>query len=287
LGPYPKQQFYFQGLNRSSSYFGILAMTGNSTASGPGVVGGGGRVWQTMSFTTQSDGNCAVIFNLSFCNSVAYAVPGNPNTFPDVTDLANFYDSAASAQYTNFDFAMQQIPCEITSTGQYSLARNCSDCASAYKDWLCSVTIPRCMDYSSTASWLLPRNIAQSFPNGTKLDDATIQAAQSLLYLNSSRNPNIDLYVQPGPYNEILPCEDLCYNLVQSCPSAMGFGCPQPGQMGFNYSYGLRPNGSPEQVGQITCNYPGAAYDLSAASILTTPFIWSIVVATLLGFHFI
>jgi calcium channel MID1 len=53
-GPFPKQQFYFQGLNASSSYNGILAMTGNSTAAGNGVVGGGGRVWQTMNFQTQS-----------------------------------------------------------------------------------------------------------------------------------------------------------------------------------------------------------------------------------------
>ena len=53
-GPFPKQQFYIQGLNGSSSYNGILAMTGNSTASGNGVVGGGGKVWQTMNFQTQS-----------------------------------------------------------------------------------------------------------------------------------------------------------------------------------------------------------------------------------------
>ena len=54
LGSFPKQQFYFEGLNASSQYYGILAMTGNSTARGDGVVGGGGAVWQTMNFSTQS-----------------------------------------------------------------------------------------------------------------------------------------------------------------------------------------------------------------------------------------
>lgn len=54
LGSLPKQQFYFQGLNGSSSYYGILGMNGNSTASGDGIVGGGGRVWHNMSFNTQS-----------------------------------------------------------------------------------------------------------------------------------------------------------------------------------------------------------------------------------------
>jgi calcium channel MID1 len=52
--PYPKQQFLMQGLNGSSSYNGILAMTGNSTSSGAGVVGGGGRVWQSTKFQTQA-----------------------------------------------------------------------------------------------------------------------------------------------------------------------------------------------------------------------------------------
>jgi calcium channel MID1 len=54
LGPLPKQQFYFQGLKGSSMYYGTLAMQGNSTKAGNGVVGGGGHVWQTMNFPTQS-----------------------------------------------------------------------------------------------------------------------------------------------------------------------------------------------------------------------------------------
>ncbi|KFY10787.1 hypothetical protein V492_04845, partial [Pseudogymnoascus sp. VKM F-4246] len=51
LGNYPKQQFYFQGLNASSKYFGILALPGNATERTPG---GGGRVWKSMDFSTQT-----------------------------------------------------------------------------------------------------------------------------------------------------------------------------------------------------------------------------------------
>ena len=51
LGGFPKQQFYFQGLNASSSYYGILALPGNATERTPG---GGGRVWQPMAFNTQT-----------------------------------------------------------------------------------------------------------------------------------------------------------------------------------------------------------------------------------------
>jgi calcium channel MID1 len=166
--------------------------------------------------------------------------------------------------YKNFEYSLQQIACETTNSAQYSLVRTCDDCAAAYKQWLCSVTIPRCTDFSSTLSWLQERNIGQAYPNGTQLDPATLASAQNILYLNSSRNPNIDSVVQPGPYKEVLPCTDLCSSIVQSCPSAMGFGCPQRGGIGYNTSYGDRPDDSAEQDGQITCNYPGAAYFLSA-----------------------
>lgn len=54
LGNRPKEQFYITGLNRSSKYHGILAMDGNSIASGNGIVGGGGKVWRPMNFTTKS-----------------------------------------------------------------------------------------------------------------------------------------------------------------------------------------------------------------------------------------
>ncbi|KAI1932413.1 hypothetical protein LOZ66_000505 [Ophidiomyces ophidiicola] len=51
---HPREQFYITNLNRTSSYYGIIAMEGNSTASGSGVVGGGGKVWKAMNFTTKS-----------------------------------------------------------------------------------------------------------------------------------------------------------------------------------------------------------------------------------------
>jgi calcium channel MID1 len=54
LGNKPKEQFYITGLNQSSSYNGLLAMVGNSTASGNGIVGGGGQVWTPMNFTTKA-----------------------------------------------------------------------------------------------------------------------------------------------------------------------------------------------------------------------------------------
>lgn len=265
IGGKPKEQFYITALNKSSTYFGFLAMEGNSTASGDNVIGGGGKVWAAMNFTTKSENNCALMYNLSFCSEVAYAVPSNPNLFSPSTGLAKLaglYDSYAANYYQNFSYSLQQIACNTTSSAQYSLARNCDDCARAYKQWLCAVTIPRCEDYDNNAPWLKARNVAQPFANGTMINPDTPwdQALLNAVATNTSRNSIIDLEIKPGPYKEVLPCDDLCYDLVQSCPAILGFGCPYPGR-GLEDSYGSRSNDS----GLIKCSYLGAAYYLSRA----------------------
>jgi len=53
LGNKPKEQFYIKSLNASSTYEVFLAMQGNSTASGAGVVGGGGQVWPAVKLSTK------------------------------------------------------------------------------------------------------------------------------------------------------------------------------------------------------------------------------------------
>lgn len=53
-GSKPKEQFHIKSLNGSSTYYGFLAMDGNLTHEGGGVVGGGGKVWKAMNFSTKS-----------------------------------------------------------------------------------------------------------------------------------------------------------------------------------------------------------------------------------------
>ncbi len=232
-----------------------------------------------MVLTVVSDGNCQVIFNLTFCSEVAYAVPSNPNTFPSVTDLTTLYDNNAADLYKNFTYSLQQIPCNTTSTAQYSLARTCTDCARDYKNWLCAVTIPRCADFSSPAPHLQPRNVGQRFLNGSVPDPAGFAAAddadssQQRLYANVSRNPLVDERVRPGPYREVLPCDDLCYSLVQSCPAALRFACPLPGK-GLERSYGKR-----SADGSITCSFLGAVHYLNGADTRSGSLISALLVA--------
>jgi len=191
-------------------------------------------------------------------------VPSNPTKF-NSTSLARVYDEYAQEMYATFKKVLAQIPCEAPSTQRYSLARNCADCEAAYKTWLCSVAIPRCEDFSVDDPWLQPRALGQPFPDGSALaDDVLARFPQEKPAFAKSRNPNIDTIIQPGPYKEVLPCDDICYNLVQSCPSALGFACPSPGRPGFNTSYGQRK--AADTNGSVTCNYPGSAHFFSAGS---------------------
>ncbi|KAL9007252.1 MAG: hypothetical protein Q9188_000055 [Gyalolechia gomerana] len=199
IGGQPKQLFYIKDLNSSSSYNAIMTLE----RSNKGIVGGGGAVWNMTSFTTKSDNNCQIIHSLPFCTNVAYAVPSNFTT--NSTTLALAYDAYANKTYQNFSKSLQQIPCDTTPSAQYSLARNCDDCAEAYKTWLCAVTIPRCADFSSPSklTHLQPRNIAQNFINGTEPKGALFSKENKTT--NQSRNRWIDDTIKPGPYKEVLP----------------------------------------------------------------------------------
>lgn len=211
------------------------------------------------------DGNCQLLYNLSFCNTVSYAVPSNGNRYSNLSALAHQYDTEAKRLFQSFSNSLEQVPCDTTSSAQYSLAVTCDNCTTAYKRWLCAVTIPRCEDYSSSKPYLQVRGIGQNFTNGSmptdRFGDTTFSPAnKSILYMNSSRFPLIDESVQPGPYKEVLPCIDLCYGLVQSCPASLQFACPLPGK-GRNQSYSSGVDGD----GRPVCNIPGSFGVMNAA----------------------
>jgi len=297
MGSNPKQQFYVHELIPGQNYTGVLAYNGvNRTAdSGANVVGGGGQLWQAMDFTTKigktvsshpsfyqksnsarPDGNCRVIFDLPFCTDVAYAVPTNPfnSSLSSAQILAQTYDNYTQLLYKNFDFSLQQIPCNTTNSAQYSLARTCDDCARDYKTWLCAVTIPRCTDFSTPAPYLVPRNVGQKFANGTQSSLSTYGLNDSLstsFYSNSSRNPLIDTHIKPGPYRELLPCKELCYDMVQSCPMAMGFACPGGRMLARSYGDFDRGSIAKEGAGAVTCNYLGVDWPTLSAATAVRP----------------
>ena len=284
-GGCPKQQFYAKGLNGSSAYYAVIGLEGTDGTSGsigPNKVNGGGTIWQYFNFTTKSSTsalqqplssllmflgpNCALLYDLDFCSEVAYAVPSNAELANNQSQLASYYDNHTSHLLGNFNKSIAQIPCNTTSSAQYSLAVTCDDCRTAYKNWLCAVSIPRCEDFDNTASYLQPRAVNQTFIDETygnrfTNDPSLSTHNKSVMSMNSSRAHRIDQDIKPGPYKELLPCKDLCYSLVRSCPASLGFSCPLEGH-GLDQSYGKH---TALGHGQYACSAP-FAYLLSAAS---------------------
>ncbi|KAF2129009.1 calcium channel subunit Mid1 [Dothidotthia symphoricarpi CBS 119687] len=272
---YPKGQFHVQGLDAAKTYNGFLVVQGNEETwqlPGVGTVRAGGKVFQQFNWTTKADDSCQVLFDLEFCDSVAYAVPSSPDFKLNDAKLKDLYEKQAREYYQNFENSLDQVACDAPSESQYSLARTCDHCRTDYKRWLCSVLIPRCEDWTAEDSWLHERNINAPFPNGTvpyggNLSKEFNETKRDRFAYSQSRNSMIDQKISPGPYKEMLPCEDLCFDIVRSCPSQLGFACPNPPAR--ELSYGRRdPTGD-----RLTCSFPGAVVKLNvqgAASALNT-----------------
>ncbi|RUS21475.1 stretch-activated Ca2+-permeable channel component-domain-containing protein [Endogone sp. FLAS-F59071] len=224
-----KQQAYVSGLQSGKNYSAYYVMESTSQ---PGV----GMISQPITFKTKSAQNCRLIYNLPFCDQVAYSVPSNVTGNPDLNNLALTYDQNAQSVHSNFSLAISQFNCDTT---RYSLVRTCTDCINDYKRWLCAVTIPRCADDT------VPMNVFNQFVNTT-----------------TSRNP---WFNTTGSWNELLPCADLCYNIVQSCPPFLNFVCP-PNLDLMLQQYGFWLDNS-ERTNQPTCNSLGLNFSIPPVSM--------------------
>ncbi|KAF9942440.1 stretch-activated cation channel mid1 [Mortierella alpina] len=221
-------------------------------------------MWAMTRFRTKRHDNCVLITDLQFCHEVAYAVPITPqSTLPGGgggansttrLDVKKFYDDFSSNLMDNFKKVLAQYDC---TRSQYSLIRNCTDCTRAYRRWLCGVSIPRCTDTEDIAD---PRNTGY-VPPSTYSDPSVAENPYLVDRVkgpviverdtNTSRGAIAQLsqsnaLMNPGQYGEVLPCIDLCFDVVQSCPNFLGFNCPVKNMAG-NYasmnSEGFQCNG--------------------------------------------
>ncbi|KAG7196169.1 stretch-activated cation channel mid1 [Scheffersomyces spartinae] len=198
-----QEQFFVDGLNDSTTYvaYVISNFATNST---------GGALYKPFAFETMSQGSCELIYDLDFCLQVAYSVASNSTL--NATGTKQLYDIYAQNLYTNFSKALQQVACNTTSTSVFSPVRTCEDCAESYKNWLCSIAIPRCTTVNHTEYMLREAG--------------------------TGRNSFIkDTVVPETDYYEILPCLSMCYSMVRDCPAVFGFGCPS-GNSTIALSYG-------------------------------------------------
>lgn len=192
------EYFYVTGLNRSTDYVAYLTKKIGKRGNLSDI---GGILFQQVQFRTADDNTCSLIHSLDFCTDVSYSVPTSELYLGNKTLMAQAYDNISMSLYANFSKALQLIPCDTEKDARYSPLRTCDDCAQSYRNWVCSVSIPRCT--KDTPSYYMFRN------------------------KNKNRNTYIDEQIKPlNNYYEVLPCIDMCYSIVRDCPSNFGFRCP-------------------------------------------------------------
>ncbi|KAK9449612.1 stretch-activated Ca2+-permeable channel component-domain-containing protein [Limtongia smithiae] len=226
-----------------------------------------------ISVTTKSSSTCRIVYNLGTCSEVAYAAPSN-SSFTSTTKLSSWYDSIAKQYYKNFQLSMMTFPCYLTDK-RYTILRTCDDCEAAYKRWLCLTLIPRCYEEDVQGSAVSYRGINDGGYENTAVDGAklrTVNSSRNDMYLNSK--------LQPDEYTELLPCSYECHNVMQSCPSTLGFQCPIPGK-GLYEAYGrldanISTNGAVLPLlgkDNVTCNFLGTVNKFSAGAHIRVPMI--------------
>lgn len=193
----------------------------------------GGAVYHPFEFETMTNDACELIYNLDFCDQVAYSVPALGGQLESSDDNKNLtkqlYDNYARSLYVNFSKSLQQIACDTSSDSIFSNLRTCEDCAESYKNWLCAVTIPRCSTRNQT---------------GYILRNSTNQRND---FLAEIINPIEDYY-------EVLPCVNVCQAIVRDCPADFGFMCPTKNDT-IKLSYYWDSGDSEDQW--PSCNYVG------------------------------
>ncbi|KAF9972775.1 stretch-activated cation channel mid1 [Modicella reniformis] len=213
----------------------------------------GAEVMYAMTrFETKRNDNCVLITDLQFCHEVAYAVPVTPiSTLPPggvapdpmtLQEIKQLYDGFANAVMGNFTNVLGQYDC---SKSQYSLIRNCTDCERAYRRWLCSVSIPRCTDTGDVTD---PKNLGYIHPEEFQKPDVIsnpylidrsngpVVVMRNTTTSRGAIKQSENRLMNPGEYGEVLPCMDLCYDVVQSCPHFLQFSCPAKNMAG-NYAW--------------------------------------------------
>lgn len=237
-----QQQFFVLGLNALTKYVAYLVSNFGGSKFG-------GAVYQPFTFETMEEGPCQLIFGLDFCDQVAYSAPMSVDD--DLGQVRAKYDNHARDTYANFSKALDQIDCDTTNDAVFSPIRTCNDCKTSYKNWLCSVLIPRC----ST------RDI-----EGYKRRE-----------VNDSRSDFINEEIAPlAGYFEILPCVNVCEAIVRDCPSAFGFLCPTRNDS-VRLSYYWDDNSE-----YPSCNYVGSRQLLPSAAVRAIGRVWPALAAAAL-----
>lgn len=202
---------------------------------------------------THTADHCRLVFDLSPCSQVAYAVPSPPELA--TSDLTEIYLSKLQTSLKNFNTTLHTFSCGIPSQGRFSSVRTCEDCLNAYENWLCGVTMPRCTDIPSQylpqaqTNYSTHANEDQVAFNNEPIPES-VQTFLIRDQPSTSRTPqwsdaglaNLSLtdVTTPFPYAETPPCDGVCHLVAASCPSLLEWQCPIKDQT-LAASYGQMP----------------------------------------------
>lgn len=192
--------FMLTGFNLGQIYKAVLTVTN------PNIPYSGG-VFEMFQFTMSPTKSCKLVWGLDFCDEVAYAAPISDSLLfgeQSWDEFLSTYDNHTESLYQPFLYALQQVACDTELDARYSPIRTCDDCRYSYKQWLCAVTIPRCISSLDAKSY------------------------NKIYTAGTGRNKFIEENIKPPlPYAEVLPCLNVCQAIVRDCPADFSFGCPE------------------------------------------------------------
>ncbi|KAF7317056.1 putative acetate kinase [Mycena chlorophos] len=197
-----RTEWFFSGLVAQTNYT-MYAIEDGYKVAGP------------IFFTTKSSSfSCPLVSQLSYCPSIAYAMPlpPPPNGLLayDDSSLPPSISEPLISSLTNFTTSLTTFAC---GRDLYSPLVTCADCQRAYRTWLCTVSLPRCADEDTAP------------PNAALLRNQAADARNSAF---------------PGGnnYTQLLPCLETCTAADRACPNFLGFRCPLP-RFNAASSYGV------------------------------------------------
>lgn len=183
-----------------------------------------------INFITKSASfSCPLVHSLPYCPKVSYAVPipfPSDTTTYDSSNLPSSISDPLLTYMTNFTTSLLTFAC---GRDWYSPVQSCASCQSAYRDWLCSISFPRCGEAPASSA-------VAALGSGPAAQVVFPAFTQSQPPGNNSRNPNLPPF--NSTYQVLLPCLETCNAVDRACPNFMGFTCPLP-KFNANVSYGV------------------------------------------------
>lgn len=182
---------------------------------------------QVRAHTLHTADNCRLVHDVPFCPQVAYSIPVSPDI--PTSEALSVIGATITPNYANFSRMIDTFPCGDAYFGEYSGVKDCADCKAAYRDWLCAVAMPRCVDVlpDALSNSAAPQSAAQLTGGTRDLQLNTALLPYVINRSNTSRQAYIDTSLRPGAYGELLPCIYTCHFVTRSCPAPLvQWACP-------------------------------------------------------------